>query len=388
MKIKPKGRKIYRRKDRFEHAKHVRHNTASVIMTFLLAGAIGFVGYSAGAPIVAFLQEKHFFITESENNNDNNNPEITDTTESEENTEITETTEIMETTEEITEPTTEEQLGFIQKAPDMQGYELDISALMTETALAQALEELPEGLSHVLVPLKINGGGVYYATSVQDAVKSSAVQAVLSLDKIYEMITAKGYEPVAVINALQDDNYAKNYSASSYLKKDTGELWEDKSAVEPRIWLSPESSLTQDYLSAFAEEIEQANFKILVCEGLSFPNFPRSDLDNLDAICGDTDRYQALTDLLVAMRTNAPEISIFVRIDGDNALFGDLETMYAAEYLPADCLLVTMNAENKNDVETLKSLSTTVPIIIEWQGEEAPKTPKLESYVLNPESES
>ncbi|MDE6776382.1 MAG: hypothetical protein K2O52_03405 [Oscillospiraceae bacterium] len=388
MKIKPKGRKIYRRKDRFEHAKHVRHNTASVIMTFLLAGAIGFVGYSAGSPIVAFLQEKHFFITESENNNDNNNPEITDTTESEENTEITETTEIMETTEEITEPTTEEQLGFIQKAPDMQGYELDISALMTETALAQALEELPEGLSHVLVPLKINGGGVYYATSVQDAVKSSAVQAVLSLDKIYEMITAKGYEPVAVINALQDDNYAKNYSASSYLKKDTGELWEDKSAVEPRIWLSPESSLTQDYLSAFAEEIEQANFKILVCEGLSFPNFPRSDLDNLDAICGDTDRYQALTDLLVAMRTNAPEISIFVRIDGDNALFGDLETMYAAEYLPADCLLVTMNAENKNDVETLKSLSTTVPIIIEWQGEEAPKTPKLESYVLNPESES
>ncbi|MBD5143486.1 MAG: hypothetical protein HDT22_07755 [Ruminococcus sp.] len=385
MKIKPKGRKIYRRKDRFEHAKHVRHNTASVIMTFLLAGAIGFVGYSVGAPILAFLQEKNFFVTESENNN---NPEITDTTESEENTEITETTEIIETTEEITEPTTEEQLGFIQKAPDMQGYELDISALMTETALEQALEELPEGLSHVLVPLKINGGGVYYATSVQDAVKSSAVQAVLSLDKIYEMITAKGYEPVAVINALQDDNYAKNYSASSYLKKDTGELWEDKSAAETRLWLSPESSLTQDYLSAFAEEIEQANFKILVCEGLSFPNFPRSDLDNLEAVCGDTDRYQALTDLLVAMRTNAPEISIFIRIDGDNALFGDLETMYAAEYLPADCLLVTMNAENRNDVETLKSLSTTVPIIIEWQGEEAPKTPKLESYVLNPESES
>ena len=385
MKIKPKGRKIYRRKDRFEHAKHVRHNTASVIMTFLLAGAIGFVGYSVGAPILAFLQEKNFFVTESENNN---NPEVTDTTESEENTEITETTEIIETTEEITEPTTEEQLGFIQKAPDMQGYELDISALMTETALEQALEELPEGLSHVLVPLKINGGGVYYATSVQDAVKSSAVQAVLSLDKIYEMITAKGYEPVAVINALQDDNYAKNYSASSYLKKDTGELWEDKSAAETRLWLSPESSLTQDYLSAFAEEIEQANFKILVCEGLSFPNFPRSDLDNLEAVCGDTDRYQALTDLLVAMRTNAPEISIFIRIDGDNALFGDLETMYAAEYLPADCLLVTMNAENRNDVETLKSLSTTVPIIIEWQGEEAPKTPKLESYVLNPESES
>ncbi|MDE6708508.1 MAG: hypothetical protein K2K06_10795 [Oscillospiraceae bacterium] len=385
MKIKPKGRKIYTRKDRFEHAKHVRHNTASVIMTFLLAGAIGFVGYSVGAPILAFLQEKNFFVTESENNN---NPEITDTTESEENTEITETTEIIETTEEITEPTTEEQLGFIQKAPDMQGYELDISALMTETALEQALEELPEGLSHVLVPLKINGGGVYYATSVQDAVKSSAVQAVLSLDKIYEMITAKGYEPVAVINALQDDNYAKNYSASSYLKKDTGELWEDKSAAETRLWLSPESSLTQDYLSAFAEEIEQANFKILVCEGLSFPNFPRSDLDNLEAVCGDTDRYQALTDLLVAMRTNAPEISIFIRIDGDNALFGDLETMYAAEYLPADCLLVTMNAENRNDVETLKSLSTTVPIIIEWQGEEAPKTPKLESYVLNPESES
>lgn len=385
MKFKPKGRKIYRRKDRFEHAKHVRHNTMSVVMTFLLAGAIGFVGYSAGAPIVEFLQERNFFTTESENNNNNFDSE---TTTPEETIEITEEiTEVIETTEEITEPTTEERLGFVQKAPNMQGYELDISTLMTETALEQALEELPEGLSHILVPLKINGGGIYYATAVQDAIKSNAVQAVLSLDKIYEMITAKGYEPVAVINTLEDDNYVKNYPDSSYHNMNTGEVWEDKSTVETRFWLSPESSLTQDYLSDIAEEIEQANFKILVCEGLSFPSFPRSELENLESICGDSDRYQALTDLLTAMRASAPEISIFVRIDGDNALFGDLETMYAAEYLPADCLLVTMNTENKSNVEKLKSLSTTVPIIIEWQGAEVPKTPKLESYILNPESE-
>ncbi|MDE6005153.1 MAG: hypothetical protein K2G88_07175 [Oscillospiraceae bacterium] len=384
MKFKPKGRKIYRRKDRFEHLKHVRHNTFSVILTFLLAGAIGFVGYSAGAPIVAFLQEKNFFITESDNNN---NSEPTETTEPEENIEITETTEMIETTEEVTEPTTEERLGFVQKAPDMQGYELDVSALITETALEQALEELPEGLSHVLVPLKINGGDIYYATAVKDAIKSNAVQAVLSLDKIYEMISAKGYEPVAVINTLQDDNYAKNYSASSYHNINTGEIWEDKSTVETRLWLSPENSLTQDYLSAIAEEIEQANFKILVCEGLSFPNFPRSELDNLEPVCGNTERYQALTELLVSMRASAPETAIFVRINGDDALFGDLETMYAAEYLPADCLLVTMHTGNKKDVEKLKSLSTTVPIIIEWQGEEAPQSPKLESYILNPENE-
>lgn len=389
MKIKPKGRRIYRRKDRFEHLKRIRHSAGSVLVTFLLAGMVGFVGYSVGAPVLAFLQERHFLAPPSQYHNsiETETTEITASTESE-TIEVTETTQATVTTEvSVTEPTTQEKLGFVQKAPDMQGYELDVSALMTETALEQALEELPEGLSHILVPVKIKGGGIYYATSVREAARCNAVQAVLPLEKIYQMVKEKGYEPVAVINTLEDDIYAKNYPASSYHESDTGEVWEDKSFEQTKLWLSPESSLTQDYLSAIVKEIEDANFRILVCEGLCFPNFPRSDLENLEPICSDSERYQALTDLLTVMRASASETAFFVKINGDDALFGDLESMYAAEALPVDCLLVTMDAETSENVEQLLDLSTTVPVMIAWQGDDVPKKLKLKSYILEPENE-
>ncbi|MDE6729264.1 MAG: hypothetical protein K2J71_00610 [Oscillospiraceae bacterium] len=228
MKLKPKGRKIYRRQDRFEHLKHVRQSVGSVILTCVLTAIIGFVGYSAGAPILAFLQERNFlappgsyYFENSENSQNSKNPdeipensEFTTETEMETVPEVLESETILETEPE-TEPATKSspEIGFSQKAPDMQGYTLDVSALMTESSLDQALEQLPGGLSHVVVPLKIRGGQIYYGTNLQDAVTSNAVQAVLPLKQIYEKIKNKGYEPIASINTLQDDIYAKNYPA-------------------------------------------------------------------------------------------------------------------------------------------------------------------------------
>ncbi|MDE5885489.1 MAG: hypothetical protein K2H29_10495 [Oscillospiraceae bacterium] len=408
MKIKPKGRKIYRRQDRFEHLKHVRHSVGSVILTFVLAGIIGFVGYSAGAPILTFLQERNFLsppgLNSLENSENSQNPEnsensvsdeVPENSENPENSESTTETETVSESETIseTEPTTEPdtksapEIGFLQKAPDIQGYTLNVSALMTESSLDQALEQLPGELSHVVVPLKIRGGQIYYGTNLQDAVTSNAVQAVLPLKQIYLKIKDKGYEPVALVNTLQDDIYAKNYPACSYHKTDTGEIWEDQSSEQASFWMSPESSITQNYLAAIAEEIEKAGFQILICDGLEFPNFPRSELENLDPVCSDPDRWKILRDLLLAMRKDATELAMFVRIDGNDVLSGGLESLQAAEELPADCLLVTIDEAIRKDREQLESvmeLSDAVPVMLEWRGEEIPKNLKITSYVLDP----
>ncbi|MBR1528246.1 MAG: hypothetical protein IJ642_02950 [Oscillospiraceae bacterium] len=387
MRIKPKGRKIYRRKDRIAYHKKIRHDTGSAVMTLVVAAVLGFVGYSAGAPVMNFLQERNFLSPPEQGNTVTAEESADYYPDSTEKTELSESEndENYEEDTPETEPETEEQIGFIQKAPSVQGYQLEQSALMTESALLSALENLPEGISHLLVPLKAEGGEIYYATSVRDAVRSNAVQAVIPLSVIYQNISAKGIEPVAVINTLQDSVFPKTAPEASYLYPETGEFWTDKSSAQEKIWLAPFSTLTQEYLSALCEEIETAGFRTIVCEGLEYPAFPRTELASLAPECGEADRWQYLTELLTAMRASAAESSFFVRLDGSRILSGDTETLQAAESFPADCLLVTVSPENQQEIENLKNISSSVPVIPEWQGEEIPKELKLKTYVLNPE---
>ncbi|MDE6729265.1 MAG: hypothetical protein K2J71_00615 [Oscillospiraceae bacterium] len=137
-----------------------------------------------------------------------------------------------------------------------------------------------------------------------------------------------------------------------------------------------------------AEEIENAGFQILICDGLEFPNFPRSELENLESVCSDPERWKVLRDLLLAMRKDATELAIFIRMNGNDVLNGSPETLQAAEELPADCLLVTIDEtirKNREQLESIMELSDAVPVMLEWQREEIPKSLKITSYVLDPE---
>ncbi|MBE6876727.1 MAG: hypothetical protein E7496_08450 [Ruminococcus sp.] len=393
MKIKPKGRKIYRRKDRIAYHKKIRHDTGSAVLTILIAGVIGFFGYSAGAPVLKFLQERELLSPPSAHDAET---VFSETAQAETFPEADSASVSAETVQESavpetesvpeTEPETEEEnLGFVQKAPSVQGYLLEASALMTESSLHSALEELPEGISHLLIPLKLKGGNIYYATSVQDAARSNAVQAFIPLSDIYQAVSAKGIEPVALINMLEDSVFPKSYPDAGYLFQDTGDFWTDKSASEGTLWLSPFSVLTQDYLSAIAEEIETAGFRTIVCDGLKYPNFPRTELPELDPRCSEPERWQYLTDVLTAMRAKASETAFFVRIDGNDTLLGNTESLSAAEAFPADCLLVSGNPETLQDLEQFTEISNSVPVILEYHGSEIPKNLKLKSYILNPQ---
>ena len=286
-----------------------------------------------------------------------------------------------ETFSEITleEDTTEAEpeIGFVQKAPSVKGYQLDTSALMTETALLTALETIPEGTTHLIIPLKVKGGNVYYATGIRDAVRCNAVQAVIPLPTIFKDVSEKGFEPVAMLNTLEDSAFPEHNPEASYLYPETGDFWTDKSTAEETLWLSPFSTLTQDYLSSFAEEIEMAGFRIILCEGLTFPSIPRTDLESLDPKCSEPERFQYLTDLLTAMREKAPESSFFIRLESE-----DTETLSASEAFPADCLLVPVTEQ---DIASYSEISNSIPVIPEWSGDKIPKNIKLKNYVLSPQ---
>ena len=60
MKIKPKGRKIYRRKDKIAYHKKIRHDTGSAVVTVLIAGVLVFLGIQCRKACSEFLQERNF----------------------------------------------------------------------------------------------------------------------------------------------------------------------------------------------------------------------------------------------------------------------------------------------------------------------------------------
>ena len=66
MKIKPKGRKIYRKKTAAEKMRNFGANTASLLGTLLVAGILVLVGYSAGKPLFQFLNEGRIFALPTE----------------------------------------------------------------------------------------------------------------------------------------------------------------------------------------------------------------------------------------------------------------------------------------------------------------------------------
>lgn len=372
MKLKPKGRKIYRQKSRSERWRAFRSNTSAVLMTLLLVGGLGFVGFSAGGPILHFLQERQMIaepgeILQMQTETTVEQIEVPDeTTASIVPSDIEEETQIPET-QPLTDPVP-------PQAPKICGYQLPVTALSNQTALDAAIAEVPAGTTHILIPLKTEGGSLYYATALEDVSRSTAVQAVMPLADIYESVRKQGVEPVAVINTLEDHIYPMNYQAAAYCVTGSGARWVDGSG---KVCMSPFSPLTLDYLSNLTTEIRNAGFTSFVCEGLTFPSFSKTDLEKLDPICGAPDRYTALADVVNAMQKAAPDATFYVRMEGSDVLMNKTDVLFAAEQLELEAVLVTINSVTQANIDLLRHITYVHPCILEWTNMPVPSDEKI-----------
>lgn len=358
MKLKPKGRKIYHQKTRFERLRTFKSNTGAVVSTVLLVAVLGFVGYSAGGPIVRFLQERKILGVPGQTTEATETPIRT-------NTLPEETIQVTETEAVTTEPLPQ----IAPEAPEFRGYLLSTGVLSGEENLQNALNAVPADTTHILIPLKTAGGNLYYATTLVDAGKSGAVKAVMPLESIYEMVAATGAVPVAVVNTLEDHIYPEGFQMASYRMAGEGESWTDAAG---KAWLSPFSELTVDYLVNLTEEITQAGFTSIVCEGLRFPDFPESDLDQLDGRCSSPDRFTALADVVKYMMDAAPEAQFYITVDGMSALNNQSETLTAAEMLRLAAVMVTVNSATQANADMLRTLTRVHPSVLVWEGIEVP----------------
>lgn len=363
MKLKPKGRKIYRQKTRFERLRRFKRNTGAVVTTLLLAGVLYFVGYSVGKPVLEFLQERKVLSVPGQG---------TQATEPRFQASPSSQEEILSETQAPAETEPEETVPLIApEAPEFRGYLLAVSSLTSEAVLQAALEAVPEGATHILVPLKTAGGSLYYATTLEDAGKNGAVKAVMPLEKIYELTAARGAEPVAVVNVLEDQLYPASFSLAAYHFVESEEVWRDApEEAGGKPWLSPFSELTVEYLSKLTGEIAGAGFTSVLCEGLRFPEFPEGT--PLEEAYTSPDRYTALVRVVEAMQNAAPDVKFYLEIDGMRALNNQSDALRASEQLSAEAVMVTVNSATAGNADLLRTLARVHPSILLWNGTEAP----------------
>lgn len=329
MKLKPKGRKIYRYKTRFERVKSFFRSKRTVFATVLAILCLAFVGYSVGGPVLRFLEEREIIAPVSEKDKEQQTGEVP--TEAD-----TSSAESAEATEAATEETTEAPGEVLS---DVHIYVLDTSALATESALQEALAALPADATHAAVQLKAKGGSLHYATALEDAMMSSAVASFMPLETIRDAIRNAGFEPVAVINAYEDHIYPRTFASAGYQIAGTEERWLDNTPENNgKPWLSPFSALAEDYLCSVTEEIAAAGFPMILCEGLVYPQFSEADLTMLDPRAGSVEHENQLADSANAMQSHAGDAIFLVKADSTSLL-------QAAGRLSADGIAVVVEED-------------------------------------------
>ena len=231
----------------------------SVALTFLIAVAIGVVGYSVAKPLLQYDGKVQPDLSVAE-------------------TAQPATTAIPVATQTETVPATE---APTEAAACESGVRLSAEALQSADALQQALakarSDSPNG-KLLVIPLKVQGGAVLYQTNVETAKQCGAAQGNLTLPQITAAAMEQGWTPVAECSLLYDNLLPKFRVEAGYQTAD-GSQWLDNSADNGgKPWASPLSTVTLQYLTELTQEIAASDFSQIWFADAVFPPFRDSDL--------------------------------------------------------------------------------------------------------------
>ncbi|MBQ8961149.1 MAG: hypothetical protein IJ071_08040 [Ruminococcus sp.] len=275
MRTNKKGRKLYKTKEKNYYGKSPVGKVFSAVLSVLLIGGLGFIGYSVAEPLLNYNKKV---------DDDASNVETT--------TEPTEVTTVPD------ESSSAELVPNVRTDQQYKAAALSVNAMNSINALNAALEAVPadQGIEYVEVPLKASGGNIYYSTKVYEAQSSGAVQSSLTLDEIVSAIESAGYKPAAVISTFWDNVLPSTYPQTGYVTVDDGSQWiDDNYDSGGKPWVSPYADAAVDYVCQITDEAVSAGFDRIVCSDFMFPHFRPTDLELLDQRLAGKDRFMALT---------------------------------------------------------------------------------------------
>lgn len=328
------GRKIYRTSANYRKKRN--RKILKFFLILILLAALVFLGYSIAKPIHNYIVSKTGEnVTEEEAWTP---PVVTEKPE--------ETTVENPEKEETTQPVEEEKL----KSGKFSAYQLPVTALESQNALEDALNTVKDsGYTAVVVPLKVQGGKIYYNTASNFAkTAEDAIVGKLYSGQISAIIKKEGFEAIAYVNLLEDNNrYGENRDGSYRIASDDSTWLDNAPSKGGKPWLSPFETDTQEYVQFIASEIAGTGFDYVVFDGLMFPAFRNSDLSYIGEIVKSETRYKALINITdIALNSvRATSSTALLNVSAADILAGTEEVfkpdeldfdMITVEYVPSE----------------------------------------------------
>lgn len=303
MKLKNKGRKIYKTKEKNYYGKSPVGKFFSALLTIVLIGGIGFLGYSVAGPMINYSRKQ-------------GDEEVTKTT-------------IQDET--ISETTGEDSDSLVSAVPENQevyrGVILNEYEITDTETIKNAVGRIPQehDIEYVGIPLKLPDGRLKYATDYEEFPETADSE--MTLSEIAGTIKKEGYTPAAYISIFADNTIPEIYPQYSYMDSENVSVWRD---ADSKTWGSPFSENYVDYLDFIAEEISEAGFEKIICTDMEFPDFSDNDLELLnDSRLEKSSRYTALTSVADILYDTiaANNSDMLIEVDAADVLSNNAEIL-------------------------------------------------------------
>lgn len=332
MKIHHREPKIYRdrsRRNRRMFTRHRRSTAASVLGTVALVGGLVVIGYCIAGPLFDHFSKEEPAATTPDSSAAPTQRSLDSSDDTADGSDIAATTTAPAETE-TTIATTTTTAGISVNGQDFTAHFLDVEALDSLTALNHSLADIPAGES-VVLPLKVEGGALRYASTLEKAAACGAVQGELTLETISDALAAHALTAIAEVSLLSDNLYpAYDYDANYFFGDGSGRWLDNTPEKDGKPWLSPFSDNAVAYLDDITDELTANGFHFVLCKDVAFPPFYDTDLDHIGELVKSTEsRRKALSGLLNRLQKTAQENggSVMLAFSLYDALNRDVEAL-------------------------------------------------------------
>ena len=301
IKIKHRKFNLYNKK------KSKARQALAVILTIVVACALGVVGYGIGKPVLDYIrgsgQPSSDGSSDSSGGSDSSDSGgllSSDESGSEG------TGEVSESVSDSSQPDSSD-AALPTDAGTM--YFLPDNAASSSASLNSAIAAAKSaGHTTVVVTLKDSSGSILYKTNIASVKDSDSVTGTLTAAQISDIITKAGLVPAAKISTLMDSKNPGATGGSYELAGGDGYWLDNRKENGGKTWLSPFKNNTSTFLKNITTEIADAGFKYIICANTQYPAFHSVDITtylNDLPLTDASKRTAALWSVLDAIKTTA-----------------------------------------------------------------------------------
>lgn len=321
IKIKHRKFNLYNKK------KSKARQALAVILTIVVACALGVVGYGIGKPVLDYIRGSG----QSSSDGSSDSSGGSDSSESGGllSSDVSGNDGTGEASESVSDSSQSDSSDAALPPEDGTMYFLPENAASSSASLNSAIAAAKSaGHTTVVVTLKDSSGSILYKTNIASVKDSDSVAGTLTAAQISDIITKAGLVPAAKISTLMDSKNPGATGGSYELAGGDGYWLDNRKEKGGKTWLSPFKNNTSTFLKNITSELADAGFKYIICANTQYPAFHSVDITTYlnDLPLTDTSkRTAALWSVLDAIKTTAEgkDSKMWVQISSASILAED-----------------------------------------------------------------